>query len=380
MKSANPPTTTLHGNYTDPAPKGTSPSLWTQIVQALPGLLLALAVSAAAIRLADVKYVKETLHLGALLLVILLGMLWKNVLPPPQWALPGISVAQRPVLRWGVAFLGFKLSLVKLVSVGGPALAVVVIATTAAVAFGFWFAKAMGLNERLAALLAVGGGVCGASAIIATETVVKGERKDVAASIGVITLFGTIGILLYPFLGHLLNLPQFLYGVWTGASLHETAQVVAAAQALHAEDVATVVKLARIAMLAPIVFYFAWWMRKSGHEAEAKVAIVPWFLVLFLVFALANSFLPIPKATVDWINNTGNLWLLCIGMAGVGLQTGFKDLKQAGLTAVLVGLVQWIFLAVLSFALAAVFCRTPQPVSDSNSTTPKGNVIIPRPQ
>lgn len=342
------------------------------------------AIAAAAIRLADVKYVKDTLHLGALLLVILIGMLWKNVLPPPQWALPGIAVAQRPVLRWGVAFLGFKLSLLKLQAIGVPALVVVLISTLTAFVFAWWLGKALGLNERLAILLGVGGSICGASAIVAAETVVKGERKDVAASIGVITLFGTLGILLYPFLGHLIGMPPFLYGVWTGASLHETAQVVAAGQALGAEDFATVVKLARIALLAPIVFYLAYWMRKSGKDAEAKVALVPWFLVLFLVFAIANTVIAAGKGpswdqardAVKWINDHGNLWVLCIGMAGVGLQTGFKDLKSAGWTAVLVGLAQWALISLVAFTLATILCRTPQ---QTEAPKPQNTVIVPRP-
>lgn len=337
---------------------------------------MCVAIAAAAIRLADVPYVKSTLHLSALLLVILLGMLWKNVLPPPQWALPGIAMAQRPVLRWGVAFLGFKLSLNKLQAIGAPALVVVVVSTLVALTFAWWFGKALGLNERLAILLGVGGSICGASAIVAAETVVKGERKDVAASIGVITLFGTLGIVLYPILGRALGMPHFLYGVWAGASLHETAQAVAAGQALGAEDVATVVKLARIALLAPVVFYLAYWMRKSGKDAEAKVALVPWFLVLFLVFAILNSTPLIHPDWAKWINDHGNLWVLCVGMAGVGLQTGFKDLKQAGWMAVLVGLAQWVLISLVAFTLATILCRTPQQTPDANA---QNTVVVPRP-
>lgn len=347
-------------------------------------MLLAIAISALAIRLADIPYVKEHLHLGALLLVILIGMLWKNLLPPPKWALPGIAVAQKPVLRWGVALLGFKLSIGELIAIGAPALLVVIVSTTAALAFGWWFGKAMGLNEKLAAVLGVGGAVCGASAIIAAETTVKAEQPDVAASIGVITLYGTLGILIYPLIGRLVGMPTFMYGVWTGASLHETAQVVAAGDALGVGQVATVVKLARIAMLAPIVMYLAWWMRRKGDEAEAKVAIVPWFLVLFVVFTLVNSSTlfgfsqpVLSKDVVAWINSA-NMWVLCIGMAGVGLQTGFKDLKKAGWMTILVGGAQWLFLALVAFAMASILCQTPS-AGTGSQTDPTKNVKIQRP-
>lgn len=354
------------------------------VLEALPGLCLTLAISAAAVRLAEVDYIKTKLHFGALLLVILIGILWRNILPPPEWAMPGIRIAQKGILRWGVALLGFKLSIGALVSIGAPSLIVVIIGTTASLAFAWWFGKAMGLHDKLAILMAVGGAICGASAIVAAESVVKAEKEDVVAPIGVITLFGTLGIVIYPIIGRALGMAKFLYGVWCGASLHETAQAVAAGAALGADTVATVVKLARIAMLAPIVFFLAWWMRKRGEDSEAKVAIVPWFLVLFVVFALINSSTSlgmssplVPADVVSKINDF-NVWILCLGMAGVGLQTGFKDLKKAGVMALVVGFAQWIFLSLIAFALASVLCKEP-PGPHLDPTAPSQNTIINRP-
>lgn len=383
MKAETPPAhVELHGPPVDVNTSGFKKPLKDAILAPIPGLLLAIAITAAAIRLGDVDYVKNHLHLGAMLLVILLGMLWKNILPPPKWALPGIVVAQKPILRLGVALLGFKLSLGELISIGAPALVVVILGTCAALAFGWWFGKAMGLNDRLAPVLAVGGAVCGASAILAAETTVKAEQQDVAASIGVITLYGTLGIVLYPILGRTLHMVPFLYGVWTGASLHETAQVVAAGAALGVEKVATVVKLVRIAMLAPIVFYLAWWMRQKGGEAKAKVPLLPWFLVLFLVFTLLNSStifgLSQPLLSKDFVGhiNDANVWILAIGMAGVGLQTGFKDLKKAGWMTILVGGAQWVFLSLVAFTLATLLCAQPP---KGAGTAPSGPIIIQRP-
>jgi uncharacterized membrane protein YadS len=186
---------------------------------------------------------------------------------------------------------------------------------------------------------------------------------------------------------------EFVYGVWAGASLHEMAQVVAAGFGMSEESarVATVVKLARITLLAPVVFWLAWSLRRKvaaasaaastssagggeGGAAEvgragdkaaapalaavpaAKVSPVPWFLVLFLVFAVINSLGVIPAPLLDLIRR-GDLWLLCVGMAGVGLQTGFGDLRDAGWAPVMAGAAQWLFLAVSSYGLALAFCR-----------------------
>jgi uncharacterized integral membrane protein (TIGR00698 family) len=325
----------------------------------LPGLLLVVLLATAGFWLAELPWVKNTLHVSALLLVILLGMAWKSLLPEPSAVLPGIRMAQRPILRWAVAGLGFRLSVAELWKIGGPALVVVVVSTFAALLFGWWIARRLGVTEKLALLLGVGGAICGASAVVAADTVVQGEKRDSALALGIITLLGTLGIVLYPLLAHTLHMNEFVYGVWTGASLHEMAQVVAAGFGVsdEAARVATVVKLARICLLAPVVLYLGWSLRHRHLEAgQARVAPVPWFLVLFVIFAGLVSTGWLPTRWLDLIRR-GDLWLLCVGMAGVGLQTGFSDLRSAGVRPIAAGALQWLFLATLSWALAAWLCR-----------------------
>lgn len=362
---------------------GTPASRGTGVPAVIPGLLLTALLATGGFLLADIPWVKNTLHLSALLLVILLGMALKSVMPTPAIAEAGVRMAQRPVLRWAVAGLGFRLSIGELWKIGAPALGVVLISTLAALAFGWWIARRLGVGEKLGILLGVGGAICGASAVVAADSVVQGQKRDSALALGIITLLGTIGIVFYPIIGRLLGMSEFVYGVWAGASLHEMAQVVAAGFGMSEESarVATVVKLARITLLAPVVFWLAWSLRrKAAAEAAAagrasaegegaggvgpigtavpaaKVSPVPWFLVLFLVFAVINSLGVIPAPLLDLIRR-GDLWLLCVGMAGVGLQTGFGDLRDAGWAPVLAGAAQWLFLAVTSYGLALAFCR-----------------------
>jgi uncharacterized integral membrane protein (TIGR00698 family) len=137
------------------------------------------------------------------------------------------------------------------------------------------------------------------------------------------------------------------------------AQVVAAGFGVSEESarVATVVKLVRIALLAPVVFYLAWRLRHQHREAgTAHVSAVPWFLVMFVIFTLINSTGWLPKSVVETIK-TGDLWLLCLGMAGVGLQTGFHDIRNAGPRPILAGALQWLVLATVAYALAILLCR-----------------------
>ena len=325
----------------------------------LPGLAGCVALAAAALALAELPAIKGTLHLSALLLVILLGMAWKSIVHVPDALLPGIRMAQRPVLRWAVAGLGFRLSIGELFRIGAPALAVVTISTFAALGFGWWVARRLAVGEKLGLLLGVGGAICGASAVVAADSVVQGEKRDSALALGVITLLGTIGIALYPVLHHALRMSDFLYGVWDGASLHEMAQVVAAGFGVsdEAARVATVVKLARICLLAPVVLYIGWSLRHRHRAAgRARVAPLPWFLVLFVGFALLNSTGWLRPAWIEGARRV-DLWLLCVGMAGVGLQTGFSELRDAGFRPIAAGTAQWVFLSAVSYALARWLCR-----------------------
>jgi uncharacterized integral membrane protein (TIGR00698 family) len=165
-------------------------------------------------------------------------------------------------------------------SIGAPALVVVVVSTTVALFAGWWISRRLGVSEKLGLLLGVGGAICGASAVVAADTVVQAEKRDSALALGIITLLGTIGIAFYPLLARALHMTDFVYGVWDGASLHEMAQVVAAGFGVSEEAarVATVVKLVRIALLAPVVFYLAWRLRHQHREAgAARVSPVPWF-------------------------------------------------------------------------------------------------------
>lgn len=325
----------------------------------LPGLLLSMALATAAFGLAELPWIADTLHLSALLLVILLGMAVASLAALPEAVGPGVALAQRPVLRWAVAGLGFRLSLGEIVAIGGAGLAVVLLSTLGTLLFGWWIARRLGVPEKLGILLGVGSAICGASAVVAADSVVHADKRDSAIALGTITLLGTIGIVVYPVLGRLLGLGDFVYGVWDGASLHEMAQVVAAGFGLSEEAarVATVVKLARICLLAPVVFWLAWSLRRR-HLAEGKPSVspVPWFLIVFLIFAAVNSTGVLAADTVDLIRKA-DLWLLCVGMAGVGLQTGVHDIRAAGPAPLLAGLLQWIFLALLSLALALLLVR-----------------------
>lgn len=318
-----------------------------------PGVGFACLLAWVSILIANSGWVKTQLHFSPLLIVVLLGMLIGSTVRLPDSLQEGVKYCQKPVLRLGVGLLGIRVSLQQISTIGISGVVTILICTAVTFLAGVWLVKLFKLDWKLGWLLATGTSICGASAIIAADTVVQSESKDSALSLAIITLWGTVGIFVYPLLNGLLHWGSFAYGSFCGATLHEVAQVVAAGSALDAkaQSIATIVKLARICLLAPMVVGMGWWLRRNGNAATAKVAIVPWFLVLFVVLASTRSLIhstEFDRIAKDWIEPAIS-FVLSVGMAGVGLQSNFRDVFKAGWKPVAFGFVLWLIIAALGF-------------------------------
>lgn len=267
----------------------------------------------------------------------------------------GIAFCQKPLLRIAVALLGFRLSWDHFVELGLSTGIVILGATAVGVAVGWLLGVRLLKNANIGMLMGAGGGICGASAIVAADSVIGAKEDEVAVSLGVITLLGTIGIFLYPFLQGLIGLADGAYGVWCGATLHETAHSVAAGSATGdvGLDSATITKIGRVALLAPVVIAISFSLNRKRKDSERRVPMLPLFVIAFLLFATWNS-LPegvrLSEQTLGLIQSA-TLFLLTVGMAGVGLATDLRKIARTGLPVLGVGLLQWIAVAAVGAGL-----------------------------
>ena len=186
----------------------------------------------------------------------------------------------RRLLRLAIMLLGFQLSLHQIQQVGG--IGFLIVATTLVCTFLFtvWLGKMLGVDPKLTELLAAGTSICGASAVVATNTVTDGTDEDVAYAIAVVTALGTASVVLYPLASAAMAMPASSYGLWTGASIHEIAQVIAAAfqGGPVSAQYGTISKLSRVMLLAPVVFllgYLADRKRGAGSGRESSVSPFP---------------------------------------------------------------------------------------------------------
>lgn len=259
-----------------------------------------------------------------LLLALLLGALVAN----SRWAGHRVLVGQARVtkllLRLGVVALGLKLSVGALLDIGLGAVVVVVatvaVTYTATVVIG----DRLGLDKGLVTLVAAGFSICGAAAIAAVDDAVRAKERHVALAVGLVTVFGSVMIVLVPWLGGVVGFSDDQTAVWAGASIHEVAQVVAAASVVGAGAiaVATIVKLGRVALLAPM---YAVASRRGDSGPDRGVPVVPWFVVGFALAVAARSTGVVPGVALDVADVVTTL-LLAAGMFGLGLGIRMREL------------------------------------------------------
>ena len=334
-----------------------SQTSWASGQSRLPGLVLTFTVAAVAFELRNLSGITA---LSPLIIAIVLGMVFHNTVGTPAAFKPGVTFSMRRILRFAIILLGLQLSLSQVVSVGMAGITIIALALVGTFVFTVWLGNRFGIDPKLAQLIAAGTSICGASAVIATNTVTRASDEDVAYAVASVTVFGSAAILLYPALAGFLQLTPHAFGLWAGASIHEIAQVVAAAfqNGTEAGNFATIAKLSRVMLLAPMILVLGYVVAKDRRaidagsvEPSARRAVPkPWFVAGFVAMMLFNSLGLIPPADKAYLIQA-TTFLLTVALAAMGLETDVRKLKAKGWRPLLVGAGSWIFIASFSFCL-----------------------------
>jgi len=305
----------------------------------IPGLAASLLVSAIAVAGGAIEErVFGRAIIEPLVLAILVGMAVRTVRGESAREAPGVRFVAKDLLELAVCLLGATMDVPRLFA-SGPLLAVGIVALVCtALSVGYLIGRAAGLSSKLAILVACGNAICGNSAIAAVAPVIGADREDVAASIALTAVLGVIVVLGLPLLIQPLALSHYQYGVLAGLTVYAVPQVLAAAFAVSAlsGQVATVVKLARVLMLGPVVVFFS--LRRRNHSGGAaglpRAAIVPWFVIGFVLLATLRSFGAIPE-TIAAIAKIVAAWLTIAAMAALGLSVDVRAVRRVGARVVM---------------------------------------------
>lgn len=270
-----------------------------------------------------------------LIIALLLGAVIANSPLADSTVLVRSSSGAKTLLRWGVVLLGTRLSLEGLEVVGVRGLVVIAVTVAAVFALTVAIGDRLGLDRGLVSLIASGFSICGAAAIAAVESGIRRRDEDVGIALALVTICGTVMIPLVPAVGAAIGMTPEQIGIWAGASIHEVAQVIAAASLAGGSAVvavATTIKLGRVALLA-VAFGAARWRDRRATQpgggsmtlTSPRVPLLPWFVIGFVLAAAARSAGVLPARILPMLDDGATL-LLAAGMFGLGLGISARNL------------------------------------------------------
>jgi len=303
----------------------------------------------------------------ALVVAILLGMLVRTLWEPTGRWTPGIALTAKGVLEVAIVLLGASVSLPVLLQ-AGPALALsIVLLVVAGIIASMTIGGLLGLNPRLAILVACGNSICGNSAIAAVAPVIGATADEIASSVAITAVIGVLVVLGLPLLIPLLHLSFYQYGVLAGMTVYAVPQVLAATFPVStlSGQIGTLVKLVRVLMLGPVVLFFALWRtkdegRRTNDNRQRGIRsvgslnrLVPWFIVGFILLAALRSLGLLPIELADLMRE-GSRWLTIAAMAALGLGVDVRAVRKVGRPVALSVIGSLVALLAISLALISL--------------------------
>jgi uncharacterized integral membrane protein (TIGR00698 family) len=312
-----------------------------------PGVLACIVVAAAA------TFLSQHYAAPVMLFALLLGMAM-NFLSADGPCAPGIEFTAKQVLRVGVALLGLRITVTQVAALGWEPVVLVVVSIALTIALSMLVARAMGFNTLFGFLSGGATAICGASAALALAAALPSHPQKERATlftVVIVSALSTVAMIAYPMLARALGLDLHDTGIFLGTTIHDVAQVVGAGYGVSKEsgDVATLVKLMRVAMLLPVIIVAVMLTRRSmasGEPTGKRPPLLPWFAVAFAVLVAVNSTGWLPEA-LPALGGDVSRWCLVAAIAAIGMKTQLRDLATVGVKPVLLMLGETVFLAAL---------------------------------
>lgn len=277
------------------------------------------------------------------------GFLFTYLLGHPFRDLNSIAVGW--LLKIAVVGLGFGMNITETLKAGKDGFLLTVFSITATLILGFLIGKLFKMNRKTSHLVSSGTAICGGSAIAAIAPVIGATEKDISVSLGVIFLLNSLALLLFPVIGHFFEMSQHEFGLWSAIAIHDTSSVVGAAHVYGEEalTVATTVKLARALWIIPLSLFSVFLFHGKGKKIK-----IPWFIFLFVIAILINSYMDLPYFLGNSISIAAKaLLVLTLFLIGAGLSV--EKIKSAGWKPMGLGILLWIFISITSFLVITAF-------------------------
>ena len=301
----------------------------------------------------------KSINLNSLTFAIIIGMIIGNFFLRliPRALRYGITYSAKKILRLAIILYGFRITFQQIFMVGTQGLIADVCMLTTTYLLGYYLGtRVFKLDKDLCMLTAIGSSVCGAAAVLGTDAMLKAKSHKVSLAVSTVVLFGSIAMFLYPVLYNMGVLNENVFGIYIGSTIHEVAQVVAAGSAISplVSDTAVIVKLTRVMMLVPYLFFLSCYLAKKNKDEKRTKVPMPWFAILFVVMCGINSINFIPEKIVSGIVEL-DVILLTVAMFALGVETNFEKIKGLGLKPIILALIMFIWLVGFGYLVNRMF-------------------------
>lgn len=254
------------------------------------------------------------------------------------------------MLQASVVGLGFSMNLYQSLQSGKEGMLFTIISVVGVMVLGVLLGKLLKINKKNSYLVASGTAICGGSAIAAVAPVIDADENDTSLALATIFVLNAVALFIFPVIGQMLELSQEQFGTWAAIAIHDTSSVVGAGAAYGDESlkVATTIKLTRALWIIPLAFVSAFIFKTKGRKAS-----IPWFIVLFVIAMIINTYLPLPQiVTQNIVLVAKRVMAATLFLIGCGLTIGV--IKKVGVKPLMLGVILWVIISVTTLAVVMI--------------------------
>lgn len=248
------------------------------------------------------------------------------------------------LLQAAVVGLGFGMNFEQSIQAGKDGMLLTIASVFVVMILAVFIGKKMKLDDKTSYLIGSGTAICGGSAIAAIGPVIKADDNQMAVSLGTIFMLNAIALFIFPPIGRMIGLTDAQFGTWAAIAIHDTSSVVGAGQAFSdkALEIATLVKLTRALWIIPLAI-----VTTFVYREKSKKITIPWFIFLFIIAMLVNTYAGIPAEVSKWIVLIAKQGMV-LTLFLIGSSLSINVVKKVGLTPVILGVVLWVIIGIVS--------------------------------
>lgn len=248
------------------------------------------------------------------------------------------------LLQAAVVGLGFGMNFEQSIQAGKDGMLLTIASVFVVMILAAFIGKKMKLDDKTSYLIGSGTAICGGSAIAAIGPVIKADDNQMAVSLGTIFMLNAIALFIFPPIGRMIGLTDAQFGTWAAIAIHDTSSVVGAGQAFSdkALEIATLVKLTRALWIIPLAI-----VTTFVYREKSKKITIPWFIFLFILAMLVNTYAGIPAEVSKWIVLIAKQGMV-LTLFLIGSSLSINVVKKVGLTPVILGVVLWVIIGIVS--------------------------------